>query len=283
MEKLFFDRKKYGTELLIDACTVQELDLVDDTLVLSFYTIILLRAGSGKYSLDTEQIDLQPNSILFVKPGQINAIREAQFNEGHFLFFEGDFLDEFFKDTYFIQKFSFFQEGRPSGCLPLDAATFDPFDRISAEIRDEIRALGQDSHHILRSLIYYLLVRLHQRYGQAFGSGHDTLLDQRLLQFLRLLEAPRAHTQTVEAYANRIGISRVHLNSLCQKHFSKTAHQLIRERLLGALKKEIKYTEKDLATIAYDFQFSAPSHFTRFFRQMMGITPQAYRESLSNW
>jgi AraC family transcriptional regulator, transcriptional activator of pobA len=75
----------------------------------------------------------------------------------------------------------------------------------------------------------------------------------------------------------------MHLNNLCQKYFSKTANQIIRERSASEIKKEIRYSEKSFSEIAYEFNFSAPSHFARFFKQMTGLSPQAYKEQLSNW
>lgn len=48
MEKLHFERNKYGKELLIDACNESELDLVADIMVLNFYTLVFLEKGSGK-------------------------------------------------------------------------------------------------------------------------------------------------------------------------------------------------------------------------------------------
>ena len=283
MHKLTFERRKYGHELLIDACSVDELNIVGDTLVQSFYTIMLLEECNGTYHLDSEVISLTNHSILFVKPGQINQVSQAEFHKGHFLFFEGDFLDEFFHDKNFIYKFGYFHNPSSSSCLLLAPDTFEKYNRIAAEIREEIHHLTADSHHILRSLIYYLLVRLHQLCSQADGSSLDILMEPKVLQFVKLMEGEIKGLQTVQEFADRLRISRVHLNNLCKKYFSKTAHQLIREHLLAEIKREIQYSDKDLSTISYQFNFSAPSHFSRFFKQMMDMTPQAYRETLSKW
>ncbi|MEL6254637.1 MAG: helix-turn-helix transcriptional regulator [Bacteroidota bacterium] len=283
MEKLYFERRKYGQELLIDASRVDELNDVTDPLIMSFYTIMLLKKAKGVYYLDTEKIDLTDNMVLFVKPGQINKVDQADFLDGHFLFFEGDFLDEFFNDKNLIYKFAYFHAPANPSFLKVDSHNFDRFNASAAEIREEIKQLNQDSHHILRSLIYYLLVRLHQKYRERNGGAYETLLDPRILRFRRMLEQEIYSFQTVQNYADRLQISRIHLNKLCKKHFSKSPNQLIRERLLAEIKKEIKYSDDDLSQIAYKFNFSAPSHFTRFFKKMMGISPHQYRDTKSNW
>ena len=284
MQNLTFQRTKYGKELLIDACNETELEIVADTMTVNFYTIIFLEKGRGAYYLDTEFIPFRDHTILFVKPGQISKADQASFDKCILLFFEGDFLDEFFNDKDFIFRFGFFHNNDSPSFLPLEnARTFAVFNDIAAEIWAEIKNLTQDSHHILRSLIYYLLVKLHRAYSQHYGQSRDTMTNPAILTFMRLLDKEIRSNHSVEQYAGRLGVSRVHLNNLCQKHFSKTAHQIIRERTIAEIKKEIRYSSKDFSEIAYEFNFSAPSHFTRFFRQMTGQSPQTYREQLSNW
>jgi AraC-like DNA-binding protein len=283
MQKLTFQRNKYGPELLIDATRATELDIVDDLLVLNFYCIMFLADARGDYFLDAERFPLHPRQIVFVKPGQINRVDRAIFQQGYFLFFEGDFLDEFFHDAQFIFKFGFFHNPTLPGFLTLPAAEFAPFYRVAEEIWQEMQAYSADSRHLLRSLVYYLLIKLNRSYARVHGSLPHTLTEPRLLQFFQLLERHIREQHTVQSYAEALGISRVYLNQLCHRHFGKTSRQLVRERLLLAVKKELLFSEKSVAEIAYDLNFSAPAHLTRFFRQMTGTTPQAYRQELSKW
>lgn len=283
MEKLNFYRQKYGKELLIDACHTSELKIAGDTLVLSFYSLIVLKQGSGIHTLDNEEIELGKDMVLFVRPGQINFIPKAVYEMGYFLFFEGDFLDEFFSDKHFIYKFGFYHNLNSPSYLRLEPEEFDKYFKVSEEIRLEIKQLNQDSDHVLRSLIYYLLVRLNQHYGSAYQLRQDTLMEPKLLKFITLLEKHVRKQLRVEEYAQKLKISRVHLNTLCQKYFSKTSQQVIREFTIAEIKKSIRYENKSLSEIAYDFNFTAPSHFTRFFKQMTDQSPQAFRKQLSNW
>ncbi len=283
MEKLKFIRRKYGKELLIDACDEDELELVSDTIVMSFYTIIFLEAGIGSYYLDTEVIPFQENMILFVKPGQINKVNEVVFEKCHLLFFEGDFLDEFFNDKHFIFKFGYFHNPELSSYLILEKEQFQHYYKLAKELRNEIHNQTVDSVHILRSIVYYLLVRLNQAYATKYGTTHQTLTNSTILMFLKLLEAGIKANKSVANFADELQIIRVQLNHLCKKYFSKTANQIIRERTMAEIKKVLKYSSSSFSEIAYDFNFSAPSHFSRFVKQMTGKSPQLLKERLSNW
>ena len=219
MKKLVFDRKKYGKELLIDASHTSELNIVADTMVLSFYTLILLKNGKGTHIIDDEEITLRNHLVIFVRPGQINYVPKAIYEEGYFLFFEVDFLDEFFNDKHFIYKFGFYHNLNSPSYLQLESLEFEKFFAVAEEIRLEIKQLNQDSDHVLRSLIYYLLVRLNQRYGDTYQLRRDTLMEPKLRKFIILLESHVKKQLGVEDYAHKLKMSRVHLNALCKKYF----------------------------------------------------------------
>lgn len=283
MEKLQFERTKYGKELLIDACNESELVIVADTMVLNFYTLIFLEKGNGVYHLDTETIHFEDNLVLFVKPGQINKVDKVIFEKCIMLFFEGDFLDVFFNDKDFILKFAYFHNPELPSFVKLDEAQFQTLNNFASELRAEIHAQTIDSIHISRSIIYYLLVRLNQAYAKVYGITQQTLQNPTVLAFLKLLEKNIKKQKSVESFANDLQISRVQLNSLCQKYFSKTATQIIRERTITEIKKALKYDVKSFSEIAYEYNFSAPSHFSRFVKQMTGKSPQEFKDDLSNW
>ena len=66
MNLLFFDRSKYGKELLIDASMAQEIKDIRNAVSLTFYMICILKKSSGIYQLDNEQIELleQQDGVL---------------------------------------------------------------------------------------------------------------------------------------------------------------------------------------------------------------------------
>lgn len=282
MKRLHFEKRKYGKELLIDAANEQDLEFVDDVMSLSFYCLAFLKRASGSYQLDLYRFELADQLVLFIRPSQINVVSGAQFDECTLLFFEGGFLDEFFVDRNFIFKFGCFHSIGPPPYLTLDASTFRKYYELAGEIKSEIGSLTADSHHILRSLIYYLLMRLDQRYAGQYGLVRNPAVEAKFLEFQKLLFSSIRRIKQVEEYANELNISRVHLNKLCQRYLSKTATQVIREHLITEIKKELKYSEKDFAEIAYEFNFSAPSNFSRFVKQMTGLSPQEHLAGLSN-
>ncbi|MCB0587715.1 MAG: AraC family transcriptional regulator [Phaeodactylibacter sp.] len=282
MKQLIFNRRKYGRELLIDAVSEEEMEFIDDILQPSFYILLFVKKGNGRYQLDLEDFMLKNNMAIFIRPGSINIVKDITIEQGRMLVFEGAFLDEFFVDKNFIYKFNCFHSQDFPSFLPIDMRQFLKYYNMAAEIQEEILAMTGDSHHILRSLIYYLLIRMDQHYAERYGAPRSNLADTKMLEFQKLLFSTIRENKNVEGYARQLGISRVHLNKLCRQYYSKTASQVIKEHLITEIKKELKYSKKDFSEIAYAFNFSAPSNFSRFVKQMTGLTPQEFIRPLSN-
>ena len=147
------------------------------------------------------------------------------------------------------------------------------------EIHNEIRNFQQDSEHLIRSYLYQLLIKLNRLYTTLHLDLNSKLLtNDYLLKFRYALEKEIKTHNNVQYYANLIGISRTYLNKLCIDFYAKTSTQVIKERLALEIKKELLYSSKTVAEIAYDYNFSDPPNFIRFFKQLTSQTPQQFRE-----
>jgi len=102
---------------------------------------------------------------------------------------------------------------------------------------------------------------------------------QHFRRFARLVDAHHKSHWTVADYANAIGITASHLNTIARNLSGKSALDLVHERLVLAARRELAYTERNIAGIAHRLGFADPSYFTRFFRREAGMTPGEYRRS----
>lgn len=55
--------------------------------------------------------------------------------------------------------------------------------------------------------------------------------------------------------------------------------QLIRERIFLEAKRNLYYTDLPISEIGYDLGYDDLQSFSRFFRQMQGVSPSIYREN----
>ena len=95
--------------------------------------------------------------------------------------------------------------------------------------------------------------------------------------FIRLVSKHFLTMHKVADYANLLSVSADHLNRTIKNHSGKTAHELIDEMILLEAKACLKYTNLSIAEIAYQLEFSDPSHFNKFFKKLSRFTPQDFR------
>jgi len=94
----------------------------------------------------------------------------------------------------------------------------------------------------------------------------------------RLVEEHFRKERQLGFYAGRLAMTPDRLNDVVKRSTGVTAGHLIRQRVLTEAKRQLVFTGMAIHEIAYDLSFSDPSHFTRFFRQQTGVTPQAFRD-----
>lgn len=273
---------KYGLELLLDIGRIETLNnyVLDNTLhQLSFYEVIFIEEGRGTFRLDESKIPIAPQTIIFTSPGQMRRWEIEETVKGYTLFFDKDFLHLFFSDELFLYRFQYFHQYSHPTAIRISEESFGKCVELMHGIEQEIGQLQNDSNHLIRSLLYQLLVILNRHYANVHNVQRDTYIHSDFYRFRSLLEKKFVDDRTVEAYSKVFSISTGFLNKICRQFSGLSAQQMIHYKLISEIKKQL-YQNKSAKEIAYEFGFSDPSNFNRFFKKFTGITPQQYRKKI---
>lgn len=273
---------KYGSELLLDIGRVETLKnyVLDSTLhQLSFYEIIFIQEGSGTFVLDENKISIQPQTVIFTSPGQIRCWDIEQEVKGYTLFFEKDFLHLFFSDELFLYRFQYFHQYSHPAEMQICEASFGKCLELLHEIEREFEQIQNDSNHLIRSLLYQLLIILNRYYAGVYNVQRDTYIHSDFYRFRSLLEQRFLEDQTVEAYTKLLNVSSGFLNKICRQFSGLSAQQMIHHKLISEIKRQL-HQNKSAKEICYEFGFSDPSNFNRFFKKFTNTTPQQYRRKI---
>ena len=99
-------------------------------------------------------------------------------------------------------------------------------------------------------------------------------------QFNLLVEKHYKEFKQVQDYADLLYKSPKTLSNLFGKYSDKTPLQVIRERVATEAKRLLRFTDKPVAEIGYELGYPESAHFGRFFKQVEGISPGAYRKTV---
>ncbi len=274
-----FLRDKYGPELLVDVGWVRELDKFNkDTRPhrLHFYDILLVTEGRGTLSFDGRPEVVAPGRLLFTSPGQVRSFDVDQL-EGVCLFFVGDFLQDFFSDPLFLYRLQFFHPSERDASLTLTEERRSWLTERLETMRSELTELQGDSGHLLRAILYEVLVTLNRWSAESQGTEGDTLANPSTYRFLELVERRFRSEHRVAWYARELGLTPGHLSTITRRSLGRTAGTLIRDRLTLEAKRRLLYSDDPAAQIARDLGFEDASYFGRFFRRCTGLTPGQFR------
>lgn len=273
---------KYGQELLLDIGRIETLNhfVLDQTLhQLSFYEILFIEEGAGIFTLDENKIHVAPRTIIFTSPGQVRHWEIEENIKGYTLLFEKDFLHLFFSDELFLYRFQYFHQYSSPTEMKISEEAFEKCLELLRGIELEFGQLQNDSNHLIRSLLYQLLVILNRYYAGVYNVQRDTYVHSDFYRFRSLLEKRFVNDRSVEAYSQMLNVSTGFLNKICRQFSGLSAQQMIHYKLISEIKKQL-YQNKSAKEISYDFGFSDPSNFNRFFKKLTGITPQQYRKNI---
>lgn len=112
--------------------------------------------------------------------------------------------------------------------------------------------------------------------------------DERHPEYSRLAEAvqllrDRYHEPLRLGMVSRgVDLSLDRFERLCKKVFHLTPQQLLARARLDEATRQLRDTTNDIASIAYACGYSDHSAFTRQFRATVGLTPSAYRATVSS-
>lgn len=97
---------------------------------------------------------------------------------------------------------------------------------------------------------------------------------------LDLIEDNYILHREVSFYAERLNLSDRALNNSAKKVLGRTVKDLIQDRLVLEMKREIAAGALSFKELAFRLRFNEPAYFTRFFKQHTGLTPEQYRERI---
>jgi len=102
-------------------------------------------------------------------------------------------------------------------------------------------------------------------------------MDPRIRRAIAHIKRDLLQAVDVETLAAEVGLSRAHFFTLFQRDTQVTPLVYANVLRFEAAVHRLTHSQAALGDVAHDLGFSAPGHFSRFFRQHLGITPTEYR------
>lgn len=249
------------------------------------YSIILKDVVCGDLRYGRHYYDYQAGTLVFYAPGQFISMENPKVvyqPMGFGLLFHPDFLI----GTHLgkaIHNYKFFNyQTHEALHLSDDERTMilDIFAKIEFELKQPI---DKHSKKLIASNIELFLDYCQRFYDRQFITrdvAHKGILEkfEELLNSYFLSENPQTIGLPSVAYcAEELHLSANYFGDLIKKETGQSAKDYILSKTLDMAKNKIFESNKTVNEIAYELGFKYPQHFTRLFKQKVGVSPGEYR------
>jgi AraC-like DNA-binding protein len=263
----------------------QSLPMLRSQFMLGFYAIIIKETRCGDIRYGNQYYDYNEGTMVFIGPNQIIKHEpEGEIHQpyGKALIFHSDLI----KGTNLgkhIHEYTFFSYASYEA-LHLSNKEREKilvcFDNIENEI---IQNIDRHSKKLIISNLELLLNYCTRFYDRQFitreniGQGIIEQFEQHLNEYLRHDKLQEIGLPTVSYFADTLNLSPNYFGDLIKKETGKSAIEYIHLKLLEYAKEKIMDKTKSISEISYQLGFKYPQHFTRLFKQKVGVAPNEYR------
>jgi len=249
------------------------------------YCIFLKDVKCGDLKYGRNYYDYQEGTLVFVAPGQVLEIEndgKVYQPKGHALVFHpnlihGTPLAGLMNDYHF---FSY----NTNEALHLSERerqiVLDCFSKINYELQQNI---DKHSKKLIASNIELFLNYCDRFYDRQFitrdnvNKGILEKFEEQLNGYFSSDMPQNYGLPSVAWFADELNLSANYFGDLIKKETGKSAKDYIQDKIIDLAKNKTFNTDKTVNEIAYELGFKYPQHFTRLFKQLVGMTPKEFR------
>ncbi len=245
----------------------------------NYYEIIYFEKSGGKHEIDFNSYGIEEGSIHFISPEQVHHLKREKHTTGFVISFTSDFfLNDAINGTI-IDRLPFFNDNdaHPIVSIALKNDRNEIMELIK-KIESEYNSSHKDKLEMIASFMLNLLLLSRRHYlSTVIEKSSIAIHSVFVREFKKLVEQSFREKKSVSDYAQALNISTGHLNDTIQKEMGKTASDIIYARIILEAKRLLYHSSQSIKEIAALLKYEDPSHFSRFFKNNTGKTPEQFR------
>ena len=238
--------------------------------------IIAVFDGQWTVDLDDKHYELQGNWLVLIPAGVVHCFHFASNTQGFVLSLNDSLLTGQSEAT--ASELSALV-WKPQALEFKNAQQIERFCSYIKLLKHELSADEVAQNLAVKHIVQMILVTvLRQQRLQAMTLSSTSRESDILLKFRVLIEQHYQQHLAVKDYAQQLHISISKLNRLCQTLLNDSPKAIIHQRILIEAKRCFIYTKQSVEEISELLGFSDPAYFSRFFKQMQGVTAGEFRK-----
>jgi YesN/AraC family two-component response regulator len=239
-----------------------------------FFFVLALEKGKGRHVIDFIPYEVSDHCIFIMRPGQVHELTLKSSCTGFLLEFNMEFYHLFDRGTNQILR-----RATNTSLCKVDKAAFTKLHSILNYIFQEYTEQKDGYQEIIRAQLDIFFIEYVRNRQQARPRSSANAYDQeRLEEFLQLIETHVASKKQISEYADMLNISSYQLGAITKNILAKSPSDLVNEYIILEAKRYLLATSDQVNQIAWHLGYEDPSYFIRFFKKHTGYSPDAFRQ-----
>lgn len=238
---------------------------------LGYNLLVYIAEGYFDHQIGPKTYVVNSPAVLISNYGNVSAIKSVDRSaKGYCVLIRENVMTSLFREQEILNIFHI------SPVLNLDNKADD-------ELRTLFALLHGEAHDsvpyqvLVESLLKTLLLKIIKLSGAAQPLSRKQEI---AMTFKQLVHKNFREHKTPSFYAEKLKVSSNYLNRCVYAVFMKSSKDIILEVLIMHSQFLLSESNKSIADICYELNFSDPSYFARIFKRIVGVSPTTYRSSV---
>lgn len=246
---------------------------------------ISIHHGHNKVFYADKMMEFKEYAILFSRPNMVYRFEQiGNQYPGYLCVFTSEFFDQFAN----ISNYPLFNP-EIAPLMEITASQMEYFTKIFQEMKEELALGFSYKYDVLRTKILQLVLDAlkirpvpHLQIRESNSATRITAYFNELLegQFPISDQSYRMILRNPQEFAEELSVHVNHLNRSLKQVTGKTTTQLISYRMVKEAKILLQSTGWSVMEIAWSLRFEDLSHFIKFFKKNVSISPSVFRKNL---
>jgi AraC family transcriptional regulator, transcriptional activator of pobA len=253
----------------------------------SFYSVLILREGQGRYLVDDQSYVTRGNIIYFTNPGHLKGFEVDETLRGYIITFTESFLKQYVHENI-LDEFPFLIAEVAPPSYP-NREIFQIFDDLGGQLLQEYQSDSAYKYKVIGYLTVVLLLKIKERFWKAYDplteastSSDITLTFKRNLEahFRDLVSGKCDRLLQVQDYAQAQYLHPNYFSTVIKYKTGKSVNSWIAEKTIAEAKAMLARSSESVQEISARLGFKDAGHFSRFFKKHTEMSPLSFRQSL---
>jgi AraC-like DNA-binding protein len=233
----------------------------------NYFEIIYLTKGKGTHTIDTKEYEIKTPVIFTIRKEQVHFWDIKSEPEGFVIIIKKSFIDDCLDKEIKL----LISELSSQNCLfSKDDSLIDILNLLLKEQSEKSTRKRQ----IIDGLLKTLLAKTLESPTPNFIKKSNSTVFQK---YIDLLHQENKLTNKVKHYASLLNTTPQNLNTICRKETAQSASEILSEHIINEVKRLLVYTDFTVSEIAEKLDFKDNSHFSKYFKRLVGNTPIRFR------